>query len=183
MCTMASKAAPLRKASSGSLNTLQQVNPEDNQVFDGWKIRDHVRWEWMDKREEEDEDIPRVSKSASACLKTEVQEHLKRNINLIFFLSPACSVASLSLQIFLFRPVVTNRCVCKPCWTAAWSSWTKSAGWTGRTQQKVSPGPSDGIALIWCDMRWFDVVLCSKPRRLHTRCCPGFSSVSRDSGS
>ena len=49
----------------------------------------------MDKREEEDEDIP----SASACLKTEVQEHLKRNINLIFFLSPACSVASLSLKI------------------------------------------------------------------------------------
>ena len=53
----------------------------------------------MDKRKEEDEDIPRVSKSASACLRTEVQEHLKRNINLIFFLSPACSFTSLSLQI------------------------------------------------------------------------------------
>ena len=38
MCTMASKAAPLRKASSGSLNTLQQGNPEDNQAFDEWKM-------------------------------------------------------------------------------------------------------------------------------------------------
>ena len=98
MCTMASKAAPLMKASSGSLNTLQQGNLEDNQAFDGWKIEGPWKMR-MDGREGKDEDIPRVSKSASACLRTEVQEHLKRNINLIFFLSPACSVASLSLQI------------------------------------------------------------------------------------
>ena len=97
---MASKAAPLMKASSGSLNTLQQGNLEDNQAFDGWKIEGPWKMR-MDGREGKDEDIPRVSKSASACLSSEVQVqgHLKRNINLIFFLSPACSFTSLSLQI------------------------------------------------------------------------------------